>query len=647
MTRRLLPLALALLALLPFLAGIHGPFLHDDWANLPLVKVGPFSWDAAVDVATRNSSGLLKRPLANLSFAANYWTTGFTPFWFKLTNLAIHAACGLLLYALGVRLFALLGIGRSETGRRFAALGAMALWLAHPLQVSTVLYVVQRMAQLSTLFVLLGVYLLVRWLGQAQRTWSGAFWTAAGMAGCGIAGLACKENAALLPLIAGVVFVAWRWRAAPTAGPLDPPSRGLLLATVVLPIGLACLFLIANPDFFLSGYAGRSFSFAERQFTEAAALWFYLRLFFLPWIPSMGLYHDDFPTLGAASPLAWAAIAAWVAILALAFRKRRQWPLFALAVLWYLAGHAMESSIFPLELLYEHRNYLSLAGPCLWLGNIAATLADRLPAFRRLGWLLPLLLLGGVTAHRAHTWSSDDLFAELEYRHHPDSFRALLGAAGRAASIGDYPRADELTRKIKQLRPNLIWPLVLDVSMQCIRPYPVDWTRIHERMHANGTLDRLDYAARDVTNRVISGQCDHLQHPQFNALLEDAYTLSVARDAALEAELFARYRGWMAKVDGDTDAMRLWWRRSSDANPSSVESLFDLAYEELNSGRLGATGQLVRELRQRTRQYGLHVGYRIDELAEFLRQAELAERNGPSKTGQQGATGGPAAAVPD
>ncbi len=43
--------------------------------------------------------------------------------------------------------------------------------------------------------------------------------------------------------------------------------------------------------------------------------------------------------------------------------RRKKWPLFAFAVLWFFAGHALESTFLPLEYFFEHRNYLPLLGP--------------------------------------------------------------------------------------------------------------------------------------------------------------------------------------------------------------------------------------------------------------------------------------------
>ena len=56
---------------------------------------------------------------------------------------------------------------------------------------------------------------------------------------------------------------------------------------------------------------------------------------------------------------------------------RRRYPLLLLALLFFLVGHSMESTVIPLEMVYEHRNYLPGMLVCL-----AMAAAIVLPAAR-------------------------------------------------------------------------------------------------------------------------------------------------------------------------------------------------------------------------------------------------------------------------
>jgi protein O-mannosyl-transferase len=143
-------LALMTITVLIYLPGINGPFLFDDAQNIvsPIQAWldGRTGWQ---DIVFGNRSGLFGRPLPMATFLANAALSGLAAMPFKATNIAIHIICSILIYKL---IFALLQRDPLLGSRaKIYALLVCALWLLHPMQVSTVLYIVQRMAQLSTL----------------------------------------------------------------------------------------------------------------------------------------------------------------------------------------------------------------------------------------------------------------------------------------------------------------------------------------------------------------------------------------------------------------------------------------------------------------------------------------------------------------
>ncbi|MDX2314091.1 MAG: hypothetical protein QNL90_08490, partial [Gammaproteobacteria bacterium] len=197
--------ALLLLTAAVYWPGLSGPMLLDDFDNLkPLadMQAGARRWQELLSGPAFAIGG---RPVAMLSFMAN-WLTSAGDLWsLKFTNLMIHLLCGSLLFWLAGRL-----LGEPRAGvaayQWWLALLVTALWLLAPMQVSTVLYIVQRMAQLATLFVLAGLLCYVigrqrlafnRRLGIALIVLCFAlFWPLATLS---------KQNGALLPLLAVVV----------------------------------------------------------------------------------------------------------------------------------------------------------------------------------------------------------------------------------------------------------------------------------------------------------------------------------------------------------------------------------------------------------------------------------------------------------
>src|SRR5690349_4988706 len=90
-----------------YVPGLSGGFIFDDYPNIVDnhgVQPGDPSIGSLVRAALSSPSSEFKRPLASLSFAANYLASGLDPYWMKLTNLVIHLLNGLVLFALVKRL---------------------------------------------------------------------------------------------------------------------------------------------------------------------------------------------------------------------------------------------------------------------------------------------------------------------------------------------------------------------------------------------------------------------------------------------------------------------------------------------------------------------------------------------------------------
>lgn len=169
-TNRLLFLA-GMLTTLAYWPGLLGPFFFDDLHNLTenqtLVNLDLTEADSWRTAAYSSTAGMFYRPLSMITFAVNLSFAGeFTPFSLKATNLAFHlltAFCVYFFCNLVLRSPALACSRLCGSDRKFIAILAAAIWALHPLHVSTVLYAVQRMAQLSTLGVLAGLIVFLRY----------------------------------------------------------------------------------------------------------------------------------------------------------------------------------------------------------------------------------------------------------------------------------------------------------------------------------------------------------------------------------------------------------------------------------------------------------------------------------------------------
>lgn len=417
-----------LLALIVYWPGLSGPFLFDDFQNLEkLGALGPIrDWELAQAYLTSGFAGPTGRPLSLASFLLDARDWPADPFSFKQTNLLIHILIGVVLF-LTLRTL-LRAIGRRTPEAAWIALITTALWLLNPFLVSTTLYVVQRMTQLATLFVLLGVwgYLQGRlWLATRPRL--GYLTLTSSLVLGTLLAIFSKENGVLLPLLLLIMEFAlrfhwaapgpdWRW----TAAFLWLPSMALVVYL---------LLRIPGAD---SAFAHREFSLSERLLTQPRFLWDYLWHLFVPHLETQGLYQDGrIVSTGWSTP--WTTLPAVLALLGLAIAgglARRTWPLFSLAILFFLAGHLLESTTIPLELYFEHRNYL----PAVFLFlPVAAGIVALRRKIRPLVLVLVLLAWTGsyalATWQRASLWGKEDQLMLTWAQKNPTSPRAQSSAA--------------------------------------------------------------------------------------------------------------------------------------------------------------------------------------------------------------------------
>lgn len=455
--------ALALLATAAaYWPSLSGGYIFDDFPNivdnkaLHVTEPSPGNLAAA---ALSSPSSSFKRPLASLSFAANYLVDGLDPFGMKLTNLVIHLLNGLLVFLLARQLLRMASPRpptaateaapvrtpdlRNETVAALIAAG----WMLLPINFTAVAYVVQRMESLANLFVLGGLlgYLAGRRRMLDGQRWRGLALCAASLGLGTVAGLTAKETAALLPLYA--LLIEWallRWRG--DGGRHDVALWGLfgLVLFVPLVLGLAWMLPgLLKP----SPWAIRDFTLGERLLTEPRIVLDYVRWALLPTPHALSFYHDDYRvSTGLFAP--WTTLPSMlgiVAMLALAAALRRRAPLAALGLVLFLGAQTLTATILPLELVYEHRNYFASFGLLLAVMPPLAGAGASMPLARRtlLGGLL--VLWGAQTALTAYAWGNPLRLAEDLALRAPASPRAQYELGRTYVVLSNYDPTSPFT----------------------------------------------------------------------------------------------------------------------------------------------------------------------------------------------------------
>ena len=485
--------AIGIAVILAYYPGLNGPFVFDDIPNIlhnPGIRITGVNLSSLYTAAVSSPSNAMPRPLAGLSFAINYLVAGnFSSAWdFKLTNLVIHLINAALVYWF-VLLIARQARERNPalTDIRWIPALTTAIWALHPINLTSVLYVVQRMTSISTLFVLVGMILFVlgrrRLHGHNQHALT---LMAAGWFTGLVFGMGGKETAVLMllyiPLVEYLFF---------TRDDLPETTRMHLRIFYALAFGLPLLLILGgvllHPQFMYRGYDMRDFSMTERLLTEPRIICFYLYLLFVPNIAQFSLYHDDI-TVSTSAFTPWTTLPAIFALLALAaaaFRWRKKYPMFSFAVLWFLVGQSLESSFLPLELAHEHRNYLPSVGPVVGVTYaLAIAFANRKRLYPVLCGAIALVL-AFVTCLRAQTWATEETLITTMGREHPLSARTQsILAEFYAYRKGNLIEAQQHYESAVALAPNEIGytiRMLINVARMSAMGYSGNGNKSHSR----------------------------------------------------------------------------------------------------------------------------------------------------------------------
>ncbi|AIF47261.1 hypothetical protein [Dyella japonica] len=473
---RLFALALLITALV-YWPGLYGGWLFDDYPNIVDnhgVQPSEVNLPSLVRAALSSPASDFRRPLASLSFAVNYLTNGLDPFGWKLTNLVIHLLNGALLLMLSRRLLVQHGDSIARRGLHAGTVAALiaGAWLLLPINLTAVLYVVQREESLANIFVLTGLigyvigrqYMLGRGrpplatgTGQPSRTrdLGGLALCATSVCVATCLGLGVKETAAMLPLYAFLiewfVFGFGRLPLPDDTGPgKDWRLFALFFITLALPLVIGVLWLLPSVLSPMS-WATRDFTLATRLLSEARIVCDYLAWTLLPSASNLSFYHDQFV-------ISQSLFSPWSTMLSLLFLavlvtvilwQRRKRPLLSLGLALFLAAQLLTGTIVPLELVYEHRNYFASFGLLLAVAPLLAAPLRRprgsttgaAPSPRHHLLYIGKLVLAGLlvywtalTAATAVAWGEPlELARELAQRA-PDSPRAQY-ELGRAYII--------------------------------------------------------------------------------------------------------------------------------------------------------------------------------------------------------------------
>lgn len=425
-------------------SALSGPFLFDDFANLKALSLldRDLSVESIKSFLYADSAGPTGRPIALLSLLLNDYGWPSEPYSFKYTNLMIHIINGLLLLIITFKLV----IKSQETKFSFLiAVIISALWVLNPYNISSVMYVIQRMALLSTSFVLMGLILYYYGrtaIEQDKRKKGLALLFCGYVVGAGL-GVLAKENAALYVwLVLPLEYFFF-----------DSTKRTKIISSVIwIPaIILAAAFVYKMPDFLYQYRWVRDFSLLERLLTESRALFYYMWRYTIPGVSYMGIYADGFQkSTDLITPISTAVTLLFhsmVVLVSISLRKSK--PLFSFGIAFFYVAHFMESSVVPIELMFEHRNYLPSIFLFLGLAHLVIKREKMLVALLS----FVVLIYAGFLKLQSQYWSEPLLLKKIFFIENESSERSAVDYAQLLEDIGQANQALAVLRDYTSREP--------------------------------------------------------------------------------------------------------------------------------------------------------------------------------------------------
>lgn len=386
------------------------------------------------------------RPVAHLSFYLNYYLGGDNPFGYHLTNVIIHLLSTITVFFL-IQITLNLPVTRDrykDARPKLAAIVSL-LFLCHPVQTQAVDFVVQRMASIMALFYLLSILLYLKgriiFAKNKKLFYIGSAFSA-------LLAFGSKQNAVTLPFFIGLYelyfFQGVDWEKIKKRLPL-------LGAVLTLPVLLGLIYTKFDLfSRFIEGYKDRPFNMWQRLLSEFRVVVYYISLLFYPHPSRLNLDYDFPFSHSLVNPLSTLlGLSIILGLLGVAFYLIKRRPVVSFCILWYFGHLVIESSIYPLDLVYEHRLYLPSIGFFLIIALAFIKLSSGIPEKLRLKVELGVMgalviLLGWGTSQRNRVWLSEISLWEDVVRKSPNKARPHnnLGKAYAATGLADKTRTD-------------------------------------------------------------------------------------------------------------------------------------------------------------------------------------------------------------
>jgi tetratricopeptide (TPR) repeat protein len=449
-----------LVGLLIYSPAIHGGLIWDDEylvGQNPFFRSPIFAGEIFRHYLFVDNPARYYRPIQNLSYMLDYWVWSGAPLGYHLTNVFLHSASAVLLFALLRRLLpeTLPPTWANETTTVTAVSFAIAMvWMIHPIHNAAVAYISGRADSLASVLALTA---WLRCLRLARETTRKRQWLCGIGAAVSILLALCSKEIALIWIVLFLLhmFAFDRTRSA--------RSKSLYVgaATVIVTIYAS---LRAWPVAVAPIVPAPALPITERLVLMLRALGDYTGLIFFPGRLTMDrtLTHsamyassktwEQFVHLEYLSIIGFLALA-FCLWLCLSRSPGQRLRLFGAG--WFAAAFLPISNLVPLNAqVAEHWIYLASIGYLLFLAGCAVALQKCALKAGALIVVLALPALGVRTAVRAADWADAETFYWRTINAGGGTPRICNVLANVYGKRKDYPQQERVLRRMIELFPD-------------------------------------------------------------------------------------------------------------------------------------------------------------------------------------------------
>lgn len=553
---------------------LHVPFVLDDNYSLSF-----FGSSRIRDLLLHGSARLV----TDVTFALNHYVHGLQVTGYHITNIAIHLATAITLYAfVHAAITALRGteaLKEPTFVEQFVPFATALLFVCHPLQTQAITYIIQRYTSLATLFYLLSALAFIRSRcafeqgDNRRKTW---LWGSTSLVAAVLA-VGSKQIALTLPLMLILLeYILFRGRLLNRRFFIACGALFMLVPSVVL-----YEWHHGTLDNFLYDlrHATSDNLFMSRTtyfLTQTRVVATYLRLLFVPINQNLIYDYPIYSSFFSAPVLASLALHGSLITAAVIFLRMSghklspaDWSrgvclrLAALGIAWFYIALAVESSILPIrDVIFEHRVYLPSAGFFMTITAMTALALGHRHASMKAAWallVLSSLVLGSMTIARNLIWSDSLTLWQDTAQKSPNKGFVLANLAAEYLMRNMPDKSLPCFVRAIETAPNLDFRARIGVglSLKALNIYGSRFTTGQEYILPGGTLNGgvLDFRYYSKWQSTISNNMG-LAHEYLGeqekawSAYQDAVRVDPAYDLAwYNLALLASRRGDKGHVD--------------------------------------------------------------------------------------------------